>query len=227
MKDPKREVIAHYDKRAGELSKGELAAKERRMKRLYERVLAAVRISRDAAVGVIGSSTGTLPLYVSPRAGTVIGVDLSEVSIAVAERRRQERGVTNVEYRTGDAEALPLPDGCLDVALSDCVINLVPSKQRAFEEMHRVLRDGGMLVMADPVRRPGGADVSGLPAGGCIRDTVPAEEYRRVLEQVGFQKIVIEDITPLAREIWPDHQGEFDRYKLAYVLITAQKAPAA
>lgn len=81
--------------------------------------------------------------------GRAIGLDMLPEMLAVAARHAAEAGVTNVEWVPGEIEAIPLPDASVDVVLSNGVINLSPRKSRAFAEIHRILRPGGRMVVAD------------------------------------------------------------------------------
>jgi len=87
-------------------------------------------------------------LTVGP-SGRVAGVDLSPEMLAVAERGRAAAGLSTVEFRQADAEALPYPDASLDVALSNGVMNLTPDKPAALRDVFRVLKPGGRLQACD------------------------------------------------------------------------------
>lgn len=219
----KQQVGKYYDDRIRQFSYEALASKEKRMKPLYEKVSEFAEINPNTIVGIIGSSTGSLPLFVASHAKKVIGVDLSKESLNFAKRRTNQLGVTNIEYKKGDAEALPLEENSIDVALSDCVINLVPDKQKAFEEIYRTLKPGGSLVIADPVRKKPFAKITNEPVGGCIAGTVAKEDYEEMLTKAGFDRIEITNITDLARKVFVGHEDKFDKYSLDYVIIKATK----
>ena len=87
-------------------------------------------------------------LVVGPT-GRVVGVDLSPEMLAVAERVRAAAGLSTVEFRQADVEALPFPAGTFDVALSNGVLNLIPNKPAALREVFRVLKPGGRLQACD------------------------------------------------------------------------------
>src|SRR5262249_17359798 len=83
--------------------------------------------------------------------GTAIGLDMLPEMLDIAARNAATAGVSNVEWRQGELETIPLPDGSVDVAISNGVIHLSPRKSRVFAEVHRVLVPGGRLVAADLV----------------------------------------------------------------------------
>lgn len=219
----KREVEKYYDERIKQFSDEALALKEKRMRPLYEKVLEFVEIDHKTTVAIIGSSTGSLPLFVAPQAREVIGIDLSKESLSFAMRRTTQLDITNIEYKKGDAEALPIENNSVDVALSDCVINLVPDKRKAFNEIYRVLKTGGILIIADPVRKRPLGEISGEPVSGCIAGTVAKEDYMQMLEGAGFENIEITDITDLAKKVFTGHEDKFEKYGLEYVIIKAAK----
>lgn len=83
--------------------------------------------------------------------GSVIGVDMTPDMLSRARRSAEKLGVDNVDFREGRAEALPIDDASVDLAISNGVLNLVPDKLRAYQEIHRVLRPGGRFQVADIV----------------------------------------------------------------------------
>src|SRR6056297_2840701 len=127
--------------------------------------------------------------------GRVIGVDMTEEMIATARANAGKAGYANVEFRLGEIEDLPVQNASVDVVISNCVINLVPSKQRAFAEAARVLKPGGRLHVSDIV-------VNGeLPAAfsgsieayvGCVAGAVSRETYLTAMEATGLVDIEIE-----------------------------------
>jgi arsenite methyltransferase len=102
----------------------------------------------------MGCGAGTDLLLAATRAGTegrAIGVDMTEGMVERARAGAREAGLENVEVRMGDATALPVEDGRIDVLISNGVFNLVPDKARALAEMFRVVAPGGRLQLADIV----------------------------------------------------------------------------
>jgi SAM-dependent methyltransferase len=124
--------------------------------------------------------------------GHVIGVDMTPDMIDLANTNAAKAGLDNVEFRLGEIEHLPVVDGTVDVVLSNCVINLVPDKRRAFAEIHRVLASGGRFVisdivtigdLADDVR----ADLQQWTA--CISGAIDHGGYLAIIEETGFVDI--------------------------------------
>src|SRR5262245_45197236 len=98
-------------------------------------------------------------------------------------------GATNVELRLGEIEALPIDDASIDVVISNCVINLVPDKARAFRETYRVLRPGGRVAIADvvalgPLPARLRADLAAYT--GCVAGAATVDELRAALAAAGF-----------------------------------------
>jgi SAM-dependent methyltransferase len=121
--------------------------------------------------------------------GFVIGVDMTEVMIAKANENRDKLGASNVEFRLGEIEALPLDDASVDVVISNCVLNLVPDKARAFAEIYRVLRPGGSFTVSDivvdgdmPVELRSVAELY----AGCVSGAERREQYLGHITQSGF-----------------------------------------
>jgi ubiquinone/menaquinone biosynthesis C-methylase UbiE len=140
----------------------------------------------------IGSGAGIDAFYAARRVGPegwVIGLDMTPAMIERARRSAAEAGLANVEFRLGQAEAMPVEDGTVDVILSNCVINLAEDKGRVFEEAYRVLRDGGCLSISDmvtagplPMSLRGDAQMW----AGCIHGALPEREYLDLVRQAGF-----------------------------------------
>ena len=141
----------------------------------------------------LGSGAGN-DVFIASRAvgaaGRVIGVDMTPEMIAKANANAEKLGAKNVEFRLGEIEALPVEDGSVDVVISNCVVNLVPDKRKAFSEIHRVLRPGGRFSVSDivvdgelpePVRR------NAEMWAGCISGALQKEEYLGIAREAGFE----------------------------------------
>jgi len=145
----------------------------------------------------LGSGPG-LDAFLAARAvgpsGRVIGIDMTPAMLEKARQNAAEAGQTNVEFRQGIIEDLPVDDASVDVIVSNCVINLSPEKARVFREAVRVLRPGGRMVISDIVlTAPLPAEVAGhLDATiGCVGGAVVREEYLAVAREAGFGKVEI------------------------------------
>jgi arsenite methyltransferase len=126
--------------------------------------------------------------------GRVIGVDMTPEMVTKARENAAAAGVTNVSFRLGEIEHLPVADATADVIISNCVINLSPEKSAVLNETFRVLRSGGRLAIADviavaPLPEPVLLDVRAYT--GCVSGGVSAEVMESMLEQAGFVDILI------------------------------------
>ena len=131
-------------------------------------------------------------------AGRAIGVDFTPEMLALARQNAAKfttsTGLANVEFRQGPIEDLPADDASVDVVISNCVINLSPDKPRVFREVHRVLKSGGRMVVADLVLNrplpPELADDAGLYAA-CIAGAALRDEYLQAVRDAGFARVEI------------------------------------
>ena len=126
--------------------------------------------------------------------GHVIGVDMTDEMLAKARANAQQAGFTNVEFRKGYIEALPLDDASVDVVISNCVINLVPDKAAVYREVARVLRPGGRMAISDvvlnePLPEVIAADVAALT--GCVAGAALRERYLATITAAGLSDIEI------------------------------------
>jgi SAM-dependent methyltransferase len=137
--------------------------------------------------------------------GRVYGVDMTAEMLDLARANQAESGLDNVEFLEGRIEAVPLPDACVDVVLSNCVINLSVDKPAVFAEAHRVLRPGGRLALADVVAerdRPVDAPHDDAEWAGCIAGAISRGRYRTLLEAAGFSDVEIVDSHVVADGYW-------------------------
>lgn len=127
-------------------------------------------------------------------AGRVIGVDLVPEMVAKAQANARQLGHTNVEFRLGEIEDLPVPDATVDVVISNCVLNLVPDKARAFAEVFRVLKPRGRFTISDVVLDgPAPAAWAGQAAlyVGCVAGALPRQEYLAAVMAAGFVDVTV------------------------------------
>ncbi|MEL6184609.1 MAG: arsenite methyltransferase [Myxococcota bacterium] len=127
--------------------------------------------------------------------GHVIGVDMTRAMLGRARANAAQQGVSdNVEFREGTIEALPVRDASVDVAISNCVVNLSPDKPRVFDEVLRVLKPGGRLVFSDILldgALPPEIAASVEALVGCIAGASQVSEYEQALAEAGFRDIRI------------------------------------
>ena len=145
----------------------------------------------------IGSGAGFDSLIAAGQVGAsgkVIGVDMTSEMRAKAAASARQMGLTNVEFRAGFAEALPVDDNSVDVVISNGVINLCPDKQAVFAEILRVLKPGGRMQVGDilvhlPVPQEAKDDVDLW--SNCIAGSLLDNEWTQILEHTGFRDVAI------------------------------------
>jgi ubiquinone/menaquinone biosynthesis C-methylase UbiE len=127
--------------------------------------------------------------------GQVIGIDFTPAMIEKARANAAKLGFTNVEFRQGDIENMPLAAGVADVVVSNCVLNLVPNKENVFKEINRILKPGGHFSISDVVL------VGELPTelrknaemyAGCVSGAVQKEVYLEMINTAGFKNVVVQ-----------------------------------
>lgn len=127
--------------------------------------------------------------------GKVIGVDFTEAMIEKARENAEKLGYNNVEFRYGDIEKIPVTANKADVIISNCVLNLVPDKVKAFSEIYRVLKPGGHLSVSDVVIKgdlPENLKQAAEMYAGCVSGAINMEDYTGIIAECGFQKIVVQ-----------------------------------
>ena len=160
--------------------------------------LAVADLREGETVLDLGSGGGIDVLLSARRVGEtgkVYGLDMTDEMLELARDNAAKAGATNVEFLKGYIEDIPLPDGSIDVVISNCVINLSTDKPKVLAEMFRVLRPGGRLGISDVVAADDLTSEDRVARGsyvGCIAGALSFEEYRRGLEDVGFTDITID-----------------------------------
>ncbi len=168
--------------------------------------------------------------------GRVIGIDFTDRMIEKARINAKNLGFTNVEFRQGDIENLPLAGGIADVVVSNCVMNLVPNKKQAFAETFRILKAGGHFSVSDIVlsgELPEGLQKSAEMYAGCVAGAIQKADYLSIIEKAGFKNISIqkEKRINLPDEILSDYlsKEEIEKFKtgntgIFSITVYAEKA---
>ena len=152
--------------------------------------------------------------------GKVVGIDFTPEMIEKARNNADKLGFNNVEFRLGDIENIPLMSNVADVVVSNCVMNLVPNKTKAFAEVQRILKPTGHFSISDIVL------VGDLPEkiknaaemyAGCVASAIQMEDYLKIIENSGFKNITLQKKKPI---IVPDdilknylNEEEIQQYK--------------
>ncbi len=124
--------------------------------------------------------------------GKVTGIDFSDEMLDKARSNAQKLGYTNVEFVGGDIEEMPLESNRFDVVISNCVLNLVPDKDKAFAEIMRVLTPGGHFCVSDVVLKgelPGKLKRDAEMYAGCVSGAMQMEDYLETIQKAGFKNV--------------------------------------
>jgi ubiquinone/menaquinone biosynthesis C-methylase UbiE/N-acetylglutamate synthase-like GNAT family acetyltransferase len=153
----------------------------------------------------LGSGAG-IDVFLAARevgsTGMVIGLDMTDSMLERANAAKEKFGFTNVEFRKGEIESMPVEPNSIDRILSNCVINLVPDKNKAFAEIYRVLKPGGKFIISDMVSLLPIPDQLRKDAelwAMCISGALEKDEYMAVVHKAGFvhAQIISEKKYPL------------------------------
>jgi SAM-dependent methyltransferase len=166
----------------------------------------------------LGSGAG-IDAFVARRsvgeAGRVIGVDMTPAMIERARNNAAKLGYGNVEFRLGEIEHLPVAENSVDVVISNCVLNLVPDKPRAFAETLRVLKPGGHFCVSDIIATgtlPQGIRTAAALYVGCVAGAMAETDYLGVIGEAGFSEVRIVERKPIALpdEVLGEHLSEVE-----------------
>ena len=162
--------------------------------------------------------------------GRVIGVDMTVPMVEKARANAAKLRFLNVEFRLGDIEHMPIEDNMADVVVSNCVMNLVPDKQKAFAETYRITKPGGHFSISDIVLQGQLTDELRKEASlyaGCISGAIQKDEYLETIRNAGFTNITVQkerkiDIPNevLARVLTLEQLREFKRTRVGIFSIT-------
>jgi len=126
--------------------------------------------------------------------GKVVGIDFTDAMLEKARKNKAKLGFQNVEFVKGDIEDMPLDDNQFDVVISNCVLNLVPDKRKAFAEIRRVLKPGGHFCVSDVVVKgnlPEKLKNDAEMYAGCVSGAIEMQEYLNIIRETGFQSVTV------------------------------------
>src|SRR5690554_2574571 len=154
-------------------------------------------IKKGAAVVDLGSGAGNdifVARALTGSEGHLIGIDFTESMIEKAIKNNAKIGFSNVEFKLGEIENIPLDDNTADVVISNCVLNLVPDKKKAFSEIYRILKPGAHFCVSDIVIKGSFSPEFKKSAelyAGCISGAVSQDEYLKIISDAGFINVEI------------------------------------
>ena len=168
--------------------------------------LAFADMTEGMTVLDLGSGAG-IDVFLSAKkvghTGKAIGLDMTDEMLKLARKNKAKLGIENAEFWKGEIEDMPVSSNSIDRILSNCVINLVPDKSKAFSEMYRVLRPGGKFTISDIV------SIGQIPSdirkdlelwAGCVAGALDRDEYLQIVRNAGFKNLVIAKEKPYSLE---------------------------
>lgn len=181
------------------------------------------KISKGNYVVDLGSGAGNdcfVARALTGETGKVVGIDFTEAMVNKARENAEKLGYNNVEFRLGDIEKIPMTSNVADVVVSNCVMNLVPDKPKAFSEVHRILKNGGHFSISDIVlvgQLPEKIKSAAEMYAGCVASAIQMDDYLKIIENSGFKNITLQKKKPI---IVPDdilknylNEEEIQNYK--------------
>ena len=161
------------------------------------------KIKKGNTVVDLGSGAGNdcfVARHETGELGKVIGIDFTEAMIEKARTNAEKLGYNNVEFRLGDIENIPISADVVDVVVSNCVMNLVPDKPKAFSEVYRILKTNGHFSISDivltgdlPERIKNAAEMY----AGCVASAIQKDAYLQIIKDAGFKNITIQKEKPI------------------------------
>ena len=151
----------------------------------------------------LGSGAGNdcfVARHETGESGKVIGVDFTEAMVDKARINAEKLGFNNVEFRLGDIEKLPITANVADVVVSNCVMNLVPDKPKAFGEVFRILKSGGHFSISDIVltgNLPEKIKNAAEMYAGCVASAIQKDDYLQIIKDAGFSNIRLQKEKPI------------------------------
>lgn len=151
--------------------------------------------------------------------GKVIGIDFTEAMIEKANKNLAKTEYRNIEFKFGDIEDIPMENNSSDVVISNCVLNLVPDKKKAFGEIHRILNGEGHFCVSDIVvegHLPEGIRKEAAMYAGCISGALQKDEYMNIIKNAGFKNVEIKRTKPtiIPDEIYDKYLTADEKHKL-------------
>lgn len=132
--------------------------------------------------------------------GKVIGIDFTEAMVDRARINADKLGFNNVEFRLGDIEKIPISADVADVVVSNCVMNLVPDKSKAFREVYRILKTGGHFSISDIVltgELPAKIKNAAEMYAGCVASAIQKDDYLNIIKNAGFKNLQLQKEKPI------------------------------
>lgn len=156
------------------------------------------KIRKGDTVVDLGSGAGNdcfVARHETGENGKVIGIDFTEAMIEKARANAEKLGYNNVEFRYGDIEKIPVSANVADVVVSNCVMNLVPDKPKAFGEVYRILKNGGHFSISDIVltgELPANIKNAAEMYAGCVASAIAKDDYLQIIQNTGFKNITLQ-----------------------------------
>jgi arsenite methyltransferase len=180
-------------------------------------------IEKGNTVVDLGSGAGNdvfVARSIAGAEGKVIGIDFTLEMIGKAMANKLKVGYDNVDFKLGEIENIPLENNMADVVISNCVLNLVPDKPKAFAEIYRILKDGAHFCVSDIVIKgelPAGLKKSAEMYAGCVAGALQQDEYLGIIKESGFKNIEIKrtKVIELPDEVLKEYLSdpEIEKYK--------------
>lgn len=161
------------------------------------------KIKKGDTVIDLGSGAGNdcfVARHETGETGKVIGIDFTDAMIRKARENAEKLSYNNVEFRYGDIEDMPVSDNAADVVVSNCVLNLVPDKQKVIREIYRVLKPGGHFSISDIVlvgELPEALQKDAEMYAGCVSGAIQKKEYIDFISEAGFENVTIQKEKPI------------------------------
>lgn len=189
--------------------------------------VAFMMIKEGDVVIDLGSGAGIDCFLASKKVGSkgkVIGIDMTPKMIEKAKENAKKGNFTNVQFILGEIENLPIEDNFANIVISNCVINLSPDKQKAFNEIYRILKKNGCFIVSDIVlldNLPEDIKNSSEAYTACLAGAILKEEYIKIIEKAGFKniKIIEEKKLPVNYFINTDDNSDLNKYINAESII--------